>query len=145
MMSCPWSLVSQLRGQAGREHQTTWLYPQIQESPVGAHRGVLQVLTFLGWWLSIKSTAYSSGMGDILNSLLTGPSRDASSISSLSRCIRGATHLWRSWAALQRTRGSVPNLSAQHCRAQASTKVSSFLFSWKSLVPGGSMQGKKSQ
>ena len=43
-------------------------------------------------------------------------------------------HLWRSHATSQRTLGGIPNLSVQHCRAWASTKVSSFLFCWKSLL-----------
>ena len=54
---------------------------------------------------------------------------------SLSRDIGGAILTFEGTVALHRTLGGVSNLTVQCCRAWASAKVSSFLFSQKSLVP----------
>ena len=63
--------------------------------------------------------ASSSSMGEVLCSSSAGSKRRASTMSSLLRLIRGAMHLWRSLATLQRTPVGTCNLSAQHCSTQA--------------------------
>ena len=98
----------------------------------------------LGSGSFLRSTASSTGVGDILGLSYMGPSGETSSISSPSRYIRGVIHLWRSHATLHRTLGDIPNLSALWCIAQANVKVSSCLVTQKYLVPGKSTWGRKS-
>ena len=57
----------------------------------------------------------------------------------------GAMHLWRSYAASHRTLEGIPILSMQCWRAWAKARVSFCLVTWKSLMPGESTWGKKSQ
>ena len=64
---------------------------------------------------------------------------------SLSSHIEGVLYLWRSCAALHRTLGGTSDVSAQCCRAWASTRVSSCLVTRKSLKLRGSTEGSKSQ
>ena len=71
------------------------------------------------------------------------PKQGTSIISSLLRHIRSVIHLQMSCTASHMTPGGILNLSAQHCRDQARTKVFPFLFSQKSLVLVESLQGKE--
>ena len=85
---------------------------------------------------SPRSTVSSSSVGDVSGPSSMGPSSEASTISSPSRCIKDTIHLWRSHAVLHRTHRGTINLSAQHCKAQLHAKVSSFLVTWKSFALG---------
>ena len=93
---------------------------------------------------SPRRMASSSDIGEVQCSSSVGFKREASTMSSLLRVIKGAMHFCSSCTESQRAPVGPPDPLAQVCRAWAKTRVFSYLTTQKSLGLEALLMGMKS-